>query len=52
MDLGIYERDIDKIIRVIGDDFEDTVDLKNRLVKALPKLKITYLSKYVINSLS
>ena len=52
LDLGIYERDIDKIIKVIGADFEDTVDLKNRLVKALPKLKITYLSKYVINSLS
>lgn len=53
LDLGIYERDIDKIIKVIGDDFEDAVELKDRLVDNSQKFKgITYLSQYVIKGLN
>lgn len=26
LDIGIYERDVEKIIKIIGDDFEDTTD--------------------------
>ena len=52
LDLGIYERDIDKIIKVIGDDFEDTFELKQRLSDSFPKLKgISYISKYVIQNM-
>lgn len=49
MDIGIYERDVDKIIKIIGDDFDDTIDLKSRLSINLNKLKnISFVSKYVI----
>lgn len=49
MDIGIYERDVDKIIKVIGDDFDDTVELKSRLSANFNKLKnISSVSKYVI----
>ena len=52
LDLGIYEQDIDKIIKIIGDDFEDATELKNRLIEAYDKLKgISFISKYVIHSL-
>ena len=53
LDLGIYERDIDKIIKVIGDDFEDAVELKDRLVNNQHRFKgISYVSTYVIKGLS
>lgn len=53
LDLGIYERDIEKIIKVIGDDFDDALELKNRLLLSYDKLKnISFISKYVIKSLS
>lgn len=52
LDLGVYERDIDKIIKVIGDDFDDAVDLKNRLLSSYSQLKgISYISRYVIRGL-
>lgn len=52
LDLGIYERDIDKIIKVIGDDFDDAFELKQRLSDNLSKIKnISYISKYIINDL-
>lgn len=52
LDLGIYERDIDKIIKVIGDDFDDAFELKQRLFDNITKLKdISYVSKYIINDL-
>ena len=53
LDLGIYERDIDTIIKVIGDDFEDAVELKDRLVNNQHRFKgISYVSTYVIKGLS
>jgi hypothetical protein len=52
IDIGIYERDIEKIIKVIGDDFDDTTELKNRLVSNIDKLgAISYISSYVIQNL-
>lgn len=52
-DLGFYERDIERIIKIIGDNFIDTFSLKNLLNKNKSRLSdLTYLSKYIINSLS
>jgi len=52
-DLGIYERDIEKIIRVIGEGFNDTFELKSLLLKNRDKLKnVGYLSQYIIESLT
>lgn len=52
IDIGIYERDIETIIKVIGDDFEDVTDLKKRLLDNMGALgSISYLSKYVISNL-
>lgn len=52
LDLGIYERDVEKIIRIIGDDFDDAFELKQRLSDNISKLKdISYVSKYIIHDL-
>lgn len=52
IDIGIYERDVEKIIKIIGDDFDDTTELKNRLINSLDRLRnISYISKYVIQNL-
>ncbi|NLJ18437.1 DEAD/DEAH box helicase [Globicatella sulfidifaciens] len=52
-DLGFYERDIEKIIKIIGDNFDDAFELKTLLIKNRKRLNnLTYLSKYIINSLS
>lgn len=52
LDLGIYERDINKIIKVIGDDFDDAFELKQRLTINFTKIKdISYVSKYVIKNM-
>lgn len=52
IDLGVYERDIDSIIRIVGDDFEDTFELKRRLQANFDKLQgIGFISRYVIRNL-
>lgn len=52
VDLGVYERDVDAIVKIIGDDFEDTFELKKRLQGAWDKLQgISFISKYVIQSI-
>lgn len=52
LDLGIYERDVDKIIKIIGDSFEDAFELKQLLINNMNKLnKISYISKYIISNL-
>lgn len=52
VDLGIYERDVDVIVKVIGEDYEDAFELKRRLQLAWDKLQsISFISKYVIQSL-
>ena len=50
--IGIYERDIDNIISVIGNDFEDVFEMKNRLINSYSKLhNIGYISQFVIRNL-
>lgn len=51
IDLGIYEQDINFIIDVIGENFEDSFELKSLLRKNLHRLEsISFISKYVIQS--
>lgn len=55
LDLGVYERDINKIIKIIGNDFNDANELSNMLAKYLSVLKqqdISFISKYVIQNLT
>ncbi len=51
--LGIYERDVNNIIKIIGEDFEDANDMRNELRMQYPKIikRVSYLSRYVINNL-
>ncbi len=52
LDLGIYERDINAILRIIGDDFGDAVELRERLINNKTRFnKLSFLSKYVIERL-
>lgn len=53
IDIGIYERDIDKILKVIGTNYYDTIELKNILKDNLHKLPkdLSYVSRYVIENL-
>jgi hypothetical protein len=52
LDLGIYERDIEKVIKVIGDDFDDAVELKQRLTDNISRIKdISYVTMYVIKNI-
>lgn len=51
-DIGIYERDIEKIIRVIGSNFKDTFELRELLLNNKTKFKnLSYLSLFIINSI-
>ena len=50
-DLGIYEADIDKIMEIIGEEFNDMNELKERFIeneKKIKKLKLSIVSKYII----
>ncbi|MBN2844333.1 MAG: DEAD/DEAH box helicase [Sedimentisphaerales bacterium] len=54
LDLGIYDRDIKTIIDIIGDDFDDGSELRNRLIANKSKFRkknISYISQFIINSL-
>lgn len=52
MDLGIYERDIEKVIKITGNDFEDEIELKNKLIDNIEKLdNLSFISRYVIRNL-
>ncbi len=52
MDIGIYERDVDSIISVIGDNFLDVFEMKRLLVENSSKLKnVGYISQYIIRNL-
>ena len=53
LDLGIYERDIDKILKIIGNKFEDSFELKELLLKNTNKLRnLSYISNYIIMKLN
>jgi hypothetical protein len=48
----LYEQDISKIIQIIGSDFDDAFELKQKLLENFNKFKnITYLSRYIIGKL-
>lgn len=50
--LGVDERDVDNIINIIGDDFEDAFELKNRLKHNIQKIRnLSFISQYVIKEL-
>lgn len=50
--LGIYEKDIENIVKVIGDEIEDIEILKNALKENYKNFKnISFLSKYIIEQL-
>lgn len=55
VDLGIFDKDVNNIIRIIGDNFEDAFELKQRLYTHASTIynsnNISYLSKYVISKI-
>lgn len=52
LELGFYESDIDNVIKIIGNDFYDAFELKNRLIQNRKAIKkISFLTDYVINEL-
>lgn len=53
LDIGIYERDVDTIISIIGSDFDDAFDMKRRLVDNFSRLIpiISYISTFIIRNL-
>lgn len=52
-DMGIYEKDIDYISNIIGEDFDDINDLKSKIQQNIVRIssRISYISKYIIESL-
>ena len=51
-DIGIYDRDIDTIIKFIGEDFDDIFEMKKRLKEVKNKIySLSFLSKYIIKNL-
>lgn len=53
LDIGIYERDVEIIIKSIGNDFEDAFEMKKRLLDKFMYFKsnISYISIFIINNL-
>lgn len=52
MDIGIYERDIETIVKIIGENYEDAFEMKQLLKDNLGRFKnISFISKYIIESL-
>lgn len=52
LDVGIYERDIVPIVKVIGEAYEDAFAMKQLLKENIGRLShISYISRYIINNL-
>ena len=52
-DMGFYDRDIDKIINVIGNDFNNVGDLVSKIRQHQQKLKgVSFISQFIIQQLS
>ena len=51
-DMGIYEKDIDIVSTIIGEDFDDINDLKTRIQEKNTSIipKVSYISKFVIEN--
>lgn len=52
-DIGIYDSEIQKIVNIVGDDFEDINEFKIRALNNYSKImaNISVISKYIINDL-
>lgn len=50
-EMGVYEKDINTIIRIIGDDFDSVEELKKRLIEKQIDGNISVISRYVLNRL-
>lgn len=52
-DMGIYEKDIEKVVKVIGDEYRDSFSLRAAILLNKGKFKnISVISRYVINALN
>lgn len=53
LDIGIYERDVDTIISIIGNDFDDAFEMKKRIKDNINQLKsmVGYISSFIITNL-
>ncbi len=53
LDIGIYERDVDTIISIIGNDYEDAFEMKKRLLDNYGRIigNISYISSFIIRTL-
>ncbi len=51
-EMGVYEKDIDTIVRIIGDDFSSVEELKKRLSIYSKDMNVSVISKYVISRLT
>ena len=50
-EFGIYERDIEKVINIIGEDFDDNVQLKEKLQRNKERLtNLSFISDYIIKN--
>lgn len=52
LDLGVYERDVETISKIIGSDFEDIFQLKDILIKNINKIKnVSFISQYILRQI-
>lgn len=52
IDVGIYERDVDAIVKIIGESFGDAFEMKKLLKDNIASMQsISYISRYVISNL-
>ena len=52
LDIGIYERDIDSIINVIGNEFTDISEMKQLIISNSNKFHdLGFISRYIIRNI-
>lgn len=51
-EMGVYEKDIQTIIKSVGDDFSSVEELKRRIIERPIDSNISVLSRYVLNRLT
>lgn len=53
LDAGIYERDIEKIIKIVGSNFDNVNEMCQKLIVNRNKFdNISYMSKHVIDKMA
>lgn len=50
-EMGVYEKDINTIIRTIGDNISSVEELKKKIINNSKEMNISIISRYVINRL-